>query len=190
MNSLEATARVVEVLEELNIPYMLVGAFSSNAYGFARNTNDADFVVKIESGDLRRMTDRLGEDFRLNRQMQLETITGSVRNVITFLPTMWDIELFRLSDDPHDTVRFRRRCRVLITEAGREAWIPTAEDVVIQKLRWQREQDLFDVKNVLAVRLHNLDWDYLHRWTELHGTQKLLSELLNELPDTDLLREE
>ena len=33
MNSLEATTFVIEALEDLNLPYMLVGAFSSNAYG-------------------------------------------------------------------------------------------------------------------------------------------------------------
>ena len=41
----EATARVLDVLNELEIPYVLVGAFASNYYGLARSTHDADFVA-------------------------------------------------------------------------------------------------------------------------------------------------
>lgn len=68
MNSLEATAAVIDALEQTGIPYLLVGAFSSNAYGIARSTKDADFVVSLQSRDLRRLVDRLGADFRLVRR--------------------------------------------------------------------------------------------------------------------------
>ena len=40
MNSLEATAAVIDALEQAGIPYLLVGAFSSNAHGIARSTKD------------------------------------------------------------------------------------------------------------------------------------------------------
>jgi len=40
-----------------------------------------------------------------------ETITNTVRYVIAYLPTKFDIELFRLTDDAHHAERFRRRCR-------------------------------------------------------------------------------
>lgn len=87
MNSLEATAYVIEALEKLGIDYLLVGAFSSNAYGIARSTKDADFVAALKKGDLHKLVKQLGEEFKLDPQMRFETITNSVRNVITYLPT-------------------------------------------------------------------------------------------------------
>ncbi len=39
---------------QAGIPYLLVGAFSSNACGIARSTKDADFVVSLQAGDLGR----------------------------------------------------------------------------------------------------------------------------------------
>ena len=45
----EATLSVIEALEACGIQYMLVGSYSSNAYGIPRSTQDADFV--IEPGD-------------------------------------------------------------------------------------------------------------------------------------------
>ena len=187
MNSLDATAKFIETLEQLSIPYMLVGAFSSNAYGIPRATKDADFVVQMVQGDLGRVAERLGSEFRLDRQMRLETITNSVRNVITYLPTRFDIELFRLSEDEHHAERFRRRTRRQIGELNCEAWIPTAEDVLIQKLRWQRRKDLDDVASVLAVSAKLLDWDYLTHWTKIHGTFDLLNQVRAECPNLNLI---
>jgi hypothetical protein len=186
MNSLEATAAVIDALEQAGIPYLLVGAFSSNAYGIVRSTKDADFVVSLQSGDLRRLVDRLGPNFRLDPQMKFEVLTGSVRYVITFLPTDFDIDLFRLSNDSHHAERFRRKRRVQLGELNREVWLPTAEDVIIQKLRWQRRKDLDDVVNILAVRAGKLDWEYLSNWTNLHGTYDLLDQLRRSIPGIDL----
>ena len=181
MNNMEVTAAVVDALEACQIGYMLVGAFSSNAYGIARATHDADFVVVVVPGQLRQLADHLGSDFFLDRQMQLEGITGSLRNIVTYKPTGFEIELFRLNTkDEHHEERFRRRQRKPVEEIQREAWLPKPEDVVIQKLRWQRRKDLDDVVNVLAVSGPILDWDYLYSWTQKHGTHSLLLDLMKE----------
>ncbi|MEO8498766.1 MAG: hypothetical protein ABI614_27195 [Planctomycetota bacterium] len=190
MNSLEATTFVIEALEELAVPYMLVGAFSSNAYGIPRATKDADFVVELAPGELSRLAERLGSEYRLDRHTRIETITNSVRNVITYLPTRFDIELFRLSKDEHHAERFRRRVRRHLGQLRCEAWIPTAEDVLIQKLRWQRRKDLDDVASVLAVSAKLLDWDYLTHWTKIHGTFDLLNQVRAECPNLDLIDEQ
>jgi hypothetical protein len=184
MNSIEATAAVVDALDACGIDYMVVGAFSSNAYSIGRSTKDADFVVALQPGHLTMLMQRLGAEFHLDRQLQLETLTGSKRNVVTYLPTKFQIELFRLNaQDEHHAVRFRRRVRRMLNEIKREVWIPTVEDVVIQKLRWQRRKDLDDVVNVLTVSGPMIDWTYLRSWTAKHGTDALLEELLQEVPD-------
>ena len=64
-----------------------------------------------------------------------------------------------------------------INEFRREAWIPAAEDVVIQKLRWARRKDLDDIVNVLIVPGKLLDWQYIRNWTDQHGTTALLEQL-------------
>jgi len=186
MSEEEIVARVIDALEQSRIPYMIVGAFSSNAFGISRATTDVDFVISVDKGDLGRLMAALGDDFVLDRQMQLETITSTIRNVVTHKLSKFDIELFRLSADAHHQESFRRRCRRQIEDVGREAWMPTAEDVVIQKLRWQRRKDIDDAKNVLAVQYNNLDWAYLERWTAIHQTLDLLNELREELSFLDL----
>jgi len=180
MNSEQAAAQVIEQLERLQIEYMLVGAFSSNIYGIPRSTKDADIVVAFDTMQISEFCKQLGPDFQLDRQMMIEGFTGSVRNVVRFKPTDFDIEFFRLGDDAHHQQRFQRRIRHRISDLDIEAWVPTAEDVVIQKLRWARRKDLDDVVNVLSVSSETLDWNYIRNWTDQHGTTDLLDQLREE----------
>jgi len=108
VTSEEALQRIITRLESATVDYIMVGAFSSNLYGVPRSTKDADIEIRFESIDLVPFCDALGPDFRLDRQMMLEGFTGSTRNVVTFLPTEFDIELFRLTNDPHQQERISR----------------------------------------------------------------------------------
>lgn len=179
-DSENALRRVLTQLEELNVDYMLVGAFSSNLYGIPRSTNDADIVVSFETINIVEFCRSLGDEFELDPQMMLEGFTGSVRNVVRFAPTDFTIEFFRLNDDAHQQERFRRRRRQKVFGSTLEIQVPTAEDVVIQKLRWARRKDLDDIVNVLSVSGELLDWNYIRRWTDEHATTELLLQLRAE----------
>ncbi len=69
--------------------------------------------------------------------------------------------------------------------------MPVPEDVLLQKLRWlhklNRLKDRNDARDVIAVQYENLDWSYIHRWTDCHGTRGLLDEILRSVPP-DLLQ--
>ena len=87
----------------------------------------------------------------------------------------------QIGKDPQHQERFARRRRLALPDLQIEAVIPTAEDVVIQKLRWQRDKDLADVRIVMAVQAARLDWSYIQQWTDQHGTTELLNRLKSEL---------
>ena len=183
MNSEQAVAQVISCLEELGIEYMLVGAMSCNVYGVPRASAAADLVIDLGERNLLDCISKLGPDFKLDPQLSFEIFTGSHRNLIHFLPTGFDIELFRLSNDPHHRVRFGRRVKIALPELDRVAYVQTAEDLIIQKLRWARRKDLDDIVNVLTVSANGLDWKYINEWTEQHGTTALLEELKSESGD-------
>ncbi len=180
MNGEQAAAHVLGKLAELKIDHMLVGAFSSNAYGVPRSTKDADIVVDFGDVQVVEFCEQLGPSFILDRQMMLEGFTGSLRNVVQHPDSGFDIELFRLGDDAHHQERFSRKQAHAIVELSIETWIPAVEDVIIQKLRWARRKDLDDVVNVIGVSGQLIDWDYLHHWTGQHGTTDLLNQLRAE----------
>jgi hypothetical protein len=111
MTSHDVLGRVVTVLDDLGVDHMLVGAFSAIAYGLARATKGADFVVACEPREVARIAAALGPEYSLDRQIQFETLTNSKRNVVTHSPSGFAIEFFYLSADPHHQERFQRRRR-------------------------------------------------------------------------------
>jgi hypothetical protein len=183
LNSDEATVAVIDALEALRIPYMLVGSFSTNFYGIPRSTHDADIVVQVQPGDVLALVKHLGPPFRLDPQMAFETVTATNRYVLHLDESPFSFELFLLSSDPHDQERFARRRRVRMPQC--EAFVPSAEDVIIMKLRWffatSRRKDIEDLENVIAIQGDRLDWDYVNSWCDRHGTRELLDQVRRSL---------
>jgi hypothetical protein len=176
----EATIAVMVALESLGIPYMVVGSLSSNYYGVARSTLDADFVIHLQAVSIGQVMQRVGPEIRLEDQMSFETMTGTSRFVLSLPDGRFKIELFLLSDDAYDQTRFGRRRRG--ATAGKETFVPTPEDVVVTKLRWSRSKDVDDVRGVIGVQGNTLDWDYIYRWCDAFGTRKLLDDIRASLP--------
>ncbi len=184
MTSEEALLAVLDALESAGIPYMLVGGSSVSYYGIGRSTKDADFVVELSEHAITDLTRLLGPQFRLDPQMSFEGVTGAYRHHIRLEDNAFIFEFFHLTRDPHEQSRFRRRTRVLLMD--RQVWLPTAEDVIITKLRWsliaRRGKDRDDVRDVLAVQRDRLDWVYIYPWCDLHGTRALLDEIRQSIP--------
>lgn len=93
-SSFDALIQVVRALQTCQVPYMLVGAFSSNAYGYPRATKDADIVIQYREGLLATVCTLLGEDFWFDPQAGFKLKTGSIRNIVTYIPTKFEIEFF------------------------------------------------------------------------------------------------
>ncbi|HKA05716.1 MAG TPA: hypothetical protein VKD71_00570 [Gemmataceae bacterium] len=188
MTSEQAVRTIIEKCTDLGIPFMIVGSLSSNYHGIERSTKDADFVVELKPDQLRSLADQLKPTFQLNPQPIFESVTLTTRYIFTVANLDYEIELFVLSDDPHDQERFRRRIRVDVY--GRNGWVATAEDVIVMKLRWYhvnpRSKDWDDVRNVIAVQQNRLDWDYIYRWCDLHGSREHLNAIRKSLESVNL----
>lgn len=69
---------LVDCLERLNdlaIPYMLVGSMASNYWGIPRTTHDFDFVLVLQHDDV----DPLVNAFSTGFFVQRESVTGTRR---------------------------------------------------------------------------------------------------------------
>lgn len=172
--SADAAELIIESLHRLGIPFMIVGSFSSNIYGVERSTKDADFVIETDAR-IDEIRDAIAPGWKMNPQVSFETKLMTTKYEFRYEPTGFKAEIFVLSEDLHDRERFARRRRV--QRGDRVAYFPTPEDVIIQKLRWARDKDRSDVKNILAVSGDGLDWAYIRSWTDRHGTTGLLDRV-------------
>ncbi|MFL5329270.1 MAG: nucleotidyltransferase [Gemmataceae bacterium] len=184
MTSDEAIVKVIQTLESLGIPYMLVGSLSSSTYGMPRSSQDADVLVSFENNAVvRHLVDHLGPEFHFDLQMTFEGVTATHRHEAVVKETQFKIEFFHVGEDPYDLERFQRRVRLEIKYGP--AWLPTPEDVIVNKLRWARSKDQADIKDVIAVRGKFLDWNYIYSWADRHNTRELLDQLRASLPAID-----
>jgi hypothetical protein len=179
MNGTEAVLDVIAALEDCGVPYVLVGSYATNAYGIPRSTQDADFVIEPGETSISELARRIAPSIRIDPQMSLEAVTMSRRYVAEVVGIPFKIELFLLEDDPHSQSLFRHRRPVSVRD--RQVWLPTPEDVIVTKLHWalraNRSKDRDDARDVIAVQGDQIDWNYVHRWCEQHGTRALLDEI-------------
>jgi hypothetical protein len=174
----EAVLAVIRVLKDKGIPYMVVGSLAGNLYGIPRATQDADFVIQLGDTSIRDVVHSLGPGFRLEPQLSFETVTMTQKFLVHAPTGPFQIELFLLTDDPFDQSRFKRR--MVMPLFGDTAVDATAEDMIVQKLRWARRKDLDDLVNIISMQNDRLDWPYIEKWCRDHGTTDLLAQLREE----------
>ena len=136
----EVLSLVISRLDDLQIPYMIVGSFASSAYGPIRSTQDADLIVNMRPEKVGDFVRTFSMDFYVD-QSQVEQAIAAKRSVnIIHLGTFFKVDCFILSGTPFMREEFSRRVsRRLEMLEKPDIWLATAEDTVLSKLSWYRE---------------------------------------------------
>lgn len=181
----ELAADVFDAAESMEIPHMAVGAIAVGAHGIPRATRDIDLLVSVDSQKgVYQLIERLEAFIEFEPQTQFDTITWGRRHVgVVRTPPPFKVELFEMFDDPFVNSEFSRKIKTYVPMLSRDLWLQTAEDLVVQKIRWGRSKDLDDARDVLAVQgPETLDMAYIKNWCSTHGTSERLETILESLP--------
>jgi len=176
--------KVIAAAESAGVEFMSAGAVAAGAYGVPRSTRDVDLLVSVTGeGGLAAMIAKLDPVVQFDAQV-VDTLTWGRRHVgLSRSAPPFKIELFEVFDDPFVQSEFARRQQVFVPVLGRATWLPTPEDVIVQKLRWGRPKDLEDARDVLAVQSPTaLDMAYIEKWCVQHGTRERLQTALSGIP--------
>lgn len=154
------------------IPYMITGAWSAIYYGRPRASHDIDFVVELGSQDLARaiyVFEKLPQTFFVQTESIKEAIDEKSMFNVIHLPSSLKLDFWILTDESFDKVRFARRKKVRILDQLME--MASAEDTIIQKLRWYKmgkiEKHLVDAAFVYQLQRKSLDTKYLLSWIKM-----------------------
>jgi hypothetical protein len=183
-----AFARLLEVLDRMEIPYHVAGSVASSAHGVPRTTLDIDLVVDLKPEQIEAFASDLEHDFYADAAMIGEAFArGRAANLI-HLGTAWKFGLFPLQADAYSQTAFGRRGREVRPD-GREAIecaVATAEDTILRKLEWYRaggetsERQWNDLRGVCEAARQQLDLAYLRKWARELKIEDLLENLLAE----------
>lgn len=183
-NSLLAT--IVAILDELEIPHMVVGSFASTLHGEPRTTQDLDLVIDPTPQQLDQLVTGLDPDaFYVDPEVAREALRRRAMFNVIEIGTGWKLDLIIRKARPFSIEELRRR--QVITMLGTEVATATAEDTIIAKLEWAKlgssERQLEDVAGIVRVRSGSLDLRYLERWVRELGLEELWQRVRPTSPE-------
>ena len=164
----ELLKRVVRVLEQAQIEYMLTGSQASSLQGEPRSTHDIDLVVDLSDSAVALLTSEFTPpDFYLSADSIRDAIR--LRSMFNLLDVMEGdkVDFWLLTDEPFDRCRFSRR--ITTTFQGVPIKISSREDTVLAKLRWAKmcggsEKQFGDAMSIFEMWHGQLDLEYLETW--------------------------
>ncbi|MBI4671420.1 MAG: hypothetical protein HY741_07090 [Chloroflexi bacterium] len=127
-------AEVLKALEEINAPYMIIGAFAAAAYGSERATHDVDMIVALAESHM----DALAAHFPSPHfyadpeQMRNATADGTLFNIIDSARGE-KVDLIPITLDARYQEAFSRRIRLAFEDLNGElvqAWYARPDDVI------------------------------------------------------------
>lgn len=175
-----ALARVIAILEEADVPYMVVGSLASAHWGMPRSTNDIDIVVELDSRSVDGLLARLPQDlYYVPETLARDAVIRRTMFNVIDQETGWKIDLVVRKNRAFSRTELTRRVRD--TAYGTELWLASPEDTVLVKLEWAKEGDserhVRDVVGILSVRAGELDTGYIDTWADELGVADKWREL-------------
>jgi hypothetical protein len=153
MSQQELLRKLVDVLEEPRVPYMLTGSIASSLHGEPRSTDYLDVVVILDRNSIAQLLLAFPPpEYYLDE--------GRVRETIDF---------WMLTTNPFDKCRFARRTTVDFM--ARRLVASSPEDTILAKLNGARlsggsEKQIHDALRIFEVQRERLDQTYLQEWAK------------------------
>jgi hypothetical protein len=178
----DALVPVIDLLNQMKIPYMLVGGLAANYYSIPRLTHDADILVEMKPEHALVLAERLQSAYFVDPEAIRQAIASRGQSNLIHLETGFKIDLWVLEDTPFDRVRFSRRVPGRVF--GRDVFLSTPEDLMLVKLAWFKRSDLqkhyLDALGLYRTQRGTLQRDYLREQAEAMSVAALLAQLERE----------
>jgi len=194
--------QVLRVLEDLAIPYVVIGAFAGVSYGLNRITYDVDMVVDLNDEQIDNVVAAFpppryyADPYQIRDSIRL----GILFNIIDSSQT-GKVDLIPLTMEPGYDFALQNRIRRIVPtddEEQVEAWLARPEDVIIGKLMaWndgrshKHETDIRDILSAIRFGLEKditemFDSEYIDVWANQIGEDALrLWEHIKEIVQSD-----
>lgn len=186
LGPLDVAFDVIEILDRIEIDYVLGGSLASSTFGEPRATNDVDIALALTATHLGQLIDEFrSKGYYVAERSAAEAVSQrSSFNVIH--PSGLKVDLFVTGDGVLDKLQIGRRARVeLPTDPPRGIWVTSPGDQILRKLDWYRlgqdvsDRQWRDILGLITAQHATLDLVELRR----NARQANLVELLERALD-------
>lgn len=170
-----ALFKVTDLIESADAPYIIFGAVAVGIWGRVRATLDVDVMIRTDDAGLSRV-ETAAEAAGLSvdhRWLEWNPQRRGVQLRLILEPYRADVVR---AMNAHDHASVERRSRV--DWRGRSLWVVSPEDLILQKLKAQRDQDLIDAAGIVEEQRGRLEQQYLDLWARRLGIEQELAYIL------------
>ena len=181
-------SKVIQVLDSLQVDYYIGGSAASGKFGLPRMTRDVDVIAALRENHIAAFVNALQVEFYVDDLAMRRAIRDCRCFNLIHFETAWKIDVFIPAATAWSATKMQRRVRRALedTPDAPQAFIASAEDIVIQKLDWYQkgggvsDQQWRDVQGVLQVQASALDQAYMQHWAAELGLSELLTRAITE----------
>lgn len=173
--------KVLLLLDENRIDYMITGSIVSSLQGEPRATHDVDILVNITQVAIPLLTNTFFPPVYYISEAAMEDAI-KYKTMFNLLDTNEGdkIDFWMLTDDPFDQSRFARKYEEKMP--GFSMKVSSPEDTILMKLRWANlaggsEKQFTDALRVYEVQFTNLDLVYIELWADQLQVRELWEKL-------------
>jgi len=173
-------AKVVKVLDDLSIQYVVTGGMAVTIWGRVRFTADIDMVIGLKTNDINTLASellKLSEFGYVDRDAMREALAN--QGEFNFIEGDSGIKVdFWVKPDFPELNR-----RVAKDILGQRVYFVSPEDLILSKLRWYKispsSRHIEDIESILKISGEIIDKDYLLEQSRKQETWDELNKLLN-----------
>lgn len=173
---------VARALFRAGVPYAIGGSTASTFHGEPRSTMDVDVIVHCTALTTDSLAAHLALDFLVDSGLLREAARRWKMANVIHAQSMTKVDLYFREASGFDAVQVARAVAVSLSpDSPQLVRLVSAEDIVLQKLRWFREggevsdRQWRDVLGVLETQAGRLDETHLDVWAERLGISDLLA---------------
>jgi hypothetical protein len=176
--------RIVVILDDLGIPYVLGGSMASSVMGEPRSTMDVDVAVELDAAGCEALLARVRSDFYVPEDAAREAIAACGSFNLIDESSAMKVDVFVLGTGLLDVQQMKRRRQLSVAGVAMPLWVTAVEDQVLRKLAWFRDggetsdRQWRDVLGLLRINQSALDLEYLTSTAGQVGLSDLLARAI------------
>ena len=184
MEQPEILRYAVGVLEQLQIPYLVVGSFATSIWGEPRMTLDIDMLIDLQPQQINPLCRAFPPPgFYVSETAAREAVARRRQFNVLYPATANKIDFMIPHQDEWSRLQMTRG-RTQLYDGDIQLKVCSPEDVILSKMRYYQEgqspKHLRDIAGVLDLQGELLDRIYIARWATSLKMQELWEQILAE----------
>lgn len=174
-----------ELLDRLEIQWVLGGSLASSLIGEPRTTMDIDIAIRVSAHQLPALIEAVQDQYYTDPDMAASALVNHQSFNIIHLGGGLKVDLFPLDDSLLDRLQIARRIRVDLANNA-AVWVSSPIDQILRKLWWFRsggevsDRQWRDVQSILRIQRNRFDVQQLRSDADESGLLDLTLRALNE----------